>query len=131
MIKLLSVLTLSLLSVVSCASDFENPPPIVTTQDGVLYWEDPTLREDGSQLQPFEISSYVVGHGMVGLEGPAATTDVGYVNEWSFFGLGVGIHEFAVQTVDSDGQPGNWSNIILVPIEGPSKPGSASGVLFQ
>ena len=68
---------------------------------------------------------------MVGLTKDAVVTNVGYVNTYVIENLGVGIHQFAIQTLDTDGILGNWSNIIEVGIEGPSRPGGATGLAFN
>ena len=79
--------------------------------DVELTWDMPSSREDGSALQPGEISHYNLYYRDSVIEIPS--TDNRYVVE----DVGAGLHTFEISTVDSDLQEGKKSQAVeeLIP----------------
>jgi hypothetical protein len=78
-----------------------------------LSWDIPVLREDGSDLEIYEINGYVIQYGAdennlnLSLSVEGASLDNVVIGE-----LGVGTYYFSIATIDSDGVQGAYSAVL-------------------
>jgi len=91
------------------------PEPVVASIE--LNWDIPTSREDGSDLELYEIDGYVIAYGTESGSLTTQLTITGAADTDAVIDdLPTDTYYFAISTVDSDGVQGNYSSEITLSV---------------
>ncbi|MBU6955084.1 immunoglobulin domain-containing protein [Hahella sp. HN01] len=85
---------------------------LTVNQSVRLVWNTPNTREDGSALAQQEISAYRIYHTTEDGSWGASVETQADATDYTFGGLGSGVHYFAVTVVDTSGIESDFSNIM-------------------
>ncbi|MDG9669648.1 immunoglobulin domain-containing protein [Hahella sp. CR1] len=85
---------------------------LTVNQSVRLVWNTPNTREDGSALAQQEISAYRIYHTTEDGSWGASVEAQADATDYTFGGLGSGVHYFAVTVVDTSGIESDFSNIM-------------------
>ena len=111
------LIVLLLVMVFSMGCSDTTPPPIVSPSIGLLKWDVPTVRMDGSALSLSEIGGYRVYDSDNEYTGFNLLIDTANTN-YSIAHLVAGTYYFYVTTYDTAGDESVASNIVTVNIGG-------------